>query len=307
MKRFGLIAVIISSGCGSVPVGVDDAGSSVDAGFVFDAGLVVDAGTTVDAGIVDAGTPPPPPPRCTVTDAAVTCPANVVNLTAGTASRDVYWQVPTTPPPTNGYPVVVMYQGSFFAPSSTWGTVTKSTPFGGYQQARLQALLLERGFAVVAPSAAIGLAWQTNSGVLWSLTTDSTFISALFDAMSRGDYGPLDSTRWYATGISSGGYMTSRMALSYPGRFRALAIHSASWATCAGAVCFVPSSLPSDHPPTLFLHGRNDLTVPLFTAQNYFDELNGDGFVTEIEIDDDASHEWLPVAPERVTAWFENH
>lgn len=281
------------SGCGAVVVAPPDAGADA----------VIDAGVEVfDAGVVDAGVP-----RCTVTEQAVTCAANITNLTAGTASRDVYWQTPSSPAPSAGYPVVVMYQGSFFGPSTTWGAVSNSTPFGGYEQARLQAVLLAHGFTVVAPSAAVGLAWQTNTGVPWNLTTDQPFIDALFEGIARGDFGPVDSARWYATGISSGGYMTSRMALSYPGTFRALAIASASWATCAGAVCLVPSTLPANHPPTLFLHGRRDLTVPLFTAENYFERLQTQGFVTEIEIDDDASHEWLRVAPEQVTAWFEGH
>ncbi|MGV3619679.1 MAG: hypothetical protein ACO1OB_02620 [Archangium sp.] len=297
--RTTLLVCVAVSACGASTPVMNAGEEVIDAGLQSDAGLQFDAGTTLDAGIVT--------PRCTVTTDAVTCPANITNLTAGTASRDVYWQVPVTPPPTNGYPVVVVYQGSFFGPSTTWGTVASDTPFGGYQQARLQALLLERGFVVIAPSAAIGLAWQTNSGVPWNLTTDSTFIEALFDAMSRGDYGRLNSTHWYATGISSGGYMTSRMALSYPGKFRALAVNAGSWATCAGAVCFVPSSLPTDHPPTLFLHGREDLTVPLWTAENYVEALEDGGFVTELVIDDDASHEWLPVAPERITTWFETH
>ncbi len=303
--RTTLILGLAFSACGTTLVSPDsgEPQETEDAGTIIDAGVELDDAGVVTV-VVDAGTPTP---RCTVTPDAVTCPALITNLTAGLASREVYWQTPVTPPPANGYPVVVMYQGSFFGPSTTWGTVSKDTLFGGYQQARLQALLLEKGFVVIAPSAAAGLAWQTNTGAPWDFTTDSKIISALFDAMSRGDFGHLDSTRWYATGISSGGYMTSRMALSYAGRFRALAIESASWATCAGALCILPPSLPSDHPPTLFLHGRLDLTVPLFTAQNYFDKLRDEGFTTELVIDDDASHEWLSVAPERVTAWFENH
>lgn len=306
MRTTSLVTCLLLAACGATPsVPDEDAGTTVDAGEVRDAGHEPDAGETLDAGVTpptDAGTP-----RCTVTADAVTCPAVITNLTAGTASRDVYWQTPTTPAPDAGYPVVVIYQGSFFGPSTTWGTVSSSTPFGGYQQARLQALLLEHGFVVIAPSAAVGLAWQTNMGVPWDLTTDQPFIDALFAGMARGDFGPLDASRWYATGISSGGYMTSRMALSYAGRFRALAVQSASWATCAGPVCVLPLSLPADHPPTLLLHGEDDLTVPLFTAERYYERLRDDGFVTELVVDDNASHEWLPVAPERVTAWFEAH
>ena len=106
------IACCVFSACGATPVTPEaDAGVEVDAGATFDAGAEVDAGT----------------PRCTVSEDAVTCPANISNLTAGTASRDVYWQTPSSPPPPQGYPVVVMYQGSFFGPSTTWGTVSSST------------------------------------------------------------------------------------------------------------------------------------------------------------------------------------
>ena len=45
--------------------------------------------------------------------------------------------------------------------------------------------------------------------------------------------GPLDPSRLLAIGVSSGGYMTSRMAVSYPGKFRALAI--AAGASCRAA------------------------------------------------------------------------
>jgi len=74
-----------------------------------------------------------------------------------------------------------------------------------------------------------------------------------------------------------------------------------------GLLCGVPDPLPADHPPTLFLHGRRDLTVPLSTAREYFDRLVAQGFTAQIDIDEDASHEWLTIAPEAVTRWFECH
>lgn len=85
-------------------------------------------------------------------------------------------------------------------------------------------------------------------------------------------------THLYATGISSGGYMTSRTAnefASRPGQFvpahpfRAVAIESASFESCAGALCVIPTPLPATHPPTLFLHGLIDPIVPIITAQAY--------------------------------------
>lgn len=242
-------------------------------------------------------------PRCTVTDAAVTCAPRIDSV----KGRDVYWQQPLGAAPAAGWPAVILYQGSFFGPSSTWNTVPRELAFGGYQQARLQALLLERGFTVLAPEAIAGVAWQTNVAVPWDLTDDKPVIDELLAALGRGDFGPVDTTRLYATGISSGGYMTSRMALSYPGSFRALAIQSASWATCASAACVLPETLPVDHPPTRLLHGRADATVPLFTAESYAQALKDQGHEAELVIDDTAGHEWLVDSPEQILGWFEAH
>jgi predicted esterase len=107
--------------------------------------------------------------------------------------------------------------------------------------------------------------------------------------------------------ISSGGYMTSRMAVSYPGKFRALAIESGSYATCSNVLCMVPNPLPADHPPTLFLHGALDVAVPLVTARAYHDQLARQGIETEIIVDDTVGHSWLAVAPEAITCWFKTH
>jgi poly(3-hydroxybutyrate) depolymerase len=309
----GLLVLSFFLACGARPPVspvLDDAGSTRgDAGTSteVDAGLERDAGPP-DAGPSDAGSGPSDAgtPRCSVTTDVVRCSVRVTPMVVSGVTREVYWEAPTTPPPASGYPVVVMYQGSFGSPSLTWTQVASTTPFGGYQQARLQALLLERGFVVVAPVALGGVAWQTNTGLVWSLTNDSAFVTALLDGFSRGDFGPIDTARQYATGISSGGYMTSRMAVSYPGEFRALAIASASYATCAGVVCVVPT-LPMNHPPTLFLHGALDTTVPEYTARQYFTALGNDGVTTDFVSAPLVGHAWLDVAPERVTAWFETH
>ncbi len=287
--RLVLMLSLSACGVGTSPTG--DAGS-------FDGGVTADGGVMADGGTAS---------RCTVTTDLVHCDFQRTAFDGGGVTRDVYFETPTTPAPANGYPVVLMYQGSFFGPSNSWGDVPSSQPFGGYYQARLQATLLAHGFTVIAPTAQNGLAWQTNLTLDWNTTQDKPFIDALIAAIGRGEFGPADTSRLFATGISSGGYMTSRMALSYQGVFRALAINSASWATCGGALCVLPASLPPMHPPTVFLHGRLDLTVPLNTAQAYESLLVTAGVPTDIIIDDTAGHQWLSVAPERVTQWFETH
>ena len=301
----GAAALAALVACGSSASAPPDATPDAAAS----ATITPEGGATSDTEASDAAAPDDAavPSRCKVTDKSVSCTHVVTRLVAGPAARDVYWQTPATPPPAGGYPVVVLYQGSFFGPSITWGELTPSTAFGGFHQGRLQAMLLDSGFTVIAPEAAAGVAWQTNAVVPYELSTDKAVIDELLAAIEKGEFGPANLTRLYATGISSGGYMSSRMAVSHPGKFRALAIQSASYATCLGAVCNVPSSLPADHPPTLFLHGALDTTVPLFTAERYYDTLVASGFVTNKIVDDAAGHEWLAVSPVRITEWFVNH
>ena len=246
--------------------------------------------------------------RCTITETTVACTHTVTPLKASPAiTRDVYWQTPLTARPAKGYPAVIVYQGSFAGPALTWATLSKSTPFGGFYQGVLHARLLDNGFTVIAPTAAAGVAWQTNNGAPWESTSDHTFINQLLVEIEKGTYGPVDLTRLYATGISSGGYMTSRMAVSYAGRFRALAVNAGSYATCAGSICNIPDKLPADHPPTLFLHGEKDATVPIATMRPYPEKLTAQGVAAASVIDPSAGHEWLSVSPERITDWFLKH
>jgi predicted peptidase len=154
-------------------------------------------------------------------------------------------------------------------------------------------------------------AWQTNvapSAFFWEGSSDDTLLLGMFDAFDdvAGAFGHVDTDRLYATGISSGGFMTSRMAVSYPGRFRALAIHSGGYATCS-AVCVMPLSLPTDHPPTMFLHGSLDLVVTPAIMNLYRDALVDDGVAVQTVLGAEAAHEWLAAAVEAVPAWFLAH
>merc|ERR1712013_958838 len=114
-------------------------------------------------------------------------------------------------------------------------------------------------------------------------------LTHIFKKIEAGSFGPLDISNMHATGISSGGYMTSRMAFSYPGRFRSLAIQSGSYFYCAGPICANPKNgLPKDHPPTLFLHGDLDPIVPGFTERKYFELANASGVKTKLVAQHDA-------------------
>lgn len=249
-----------------------------------------------------------PGSRCEQTATTITCPKITVEL--GPWQRDVHYQHPLGEPPPGGWPVVLMFQGSFFTAEVTW-IATDDLPFGAYYQTHVVKRLLDSGYAVITPEAKLGGAtfWDTNIppySLNWESSEDHELMLLIFTAIGDGSFGPLDPERLFATGISSGGYMTSRMAVSYPGRFRALAIAAGSYATCSGPICTVPD-LDASHPPTLFLHGDIDLTVPLSTAEEYHGELLASGVDVRLVTEPGEGHAWIPPSPDEVLMWFDGH
>jgi len=285
-----------------------DAVAASEAGTFRDAGSSVDGTGDAEAGIGS---------RCTMTATNVACTSQQLTEATSSGTRVVVYELPLGTPPAAGWPVVINFQATDVAPSYAF-VANASDLYGAYYQAALTKNLLDAGYAVLAPTAltTVGSSyWETNIApyaTSWSGTGDDELVQMMLTDVAAGAYGRLDATSLYATGLSSGGYMTSRMALSYPGKFKALAIESASWATClSGAgpsgsgVCTVPSPLPAMHPPTLLLHGDLDTEiVPEWTVTDYVSALTGSA-VPEKEVDDpNSGHQWIPEAPAEVLAWF---
>lgn len=229
----------------------------------------------------------------------------------GLSPREVHYMLPEGEAPDAGWPVAILFQGSFVSAENTWAA-RPSDAFGAIHQTELLRQLLEAGYAVLTPEARFdgSTFWDTNLlayAYTWDLSEDHQLMIALFTALEHGDFGPLDPTRLFAAGISSGGYMTSRMAVSYPGRFSALAIQSASYATCSGALCILPTGMPADHPPTLFLHGDADVVVPIDTMRGYASALERAGIEVRVVEEAGADHRWLAAAPAEIVAFFEAH
>ncbi len=300
MRRLGLSPVAFAMACGTP----DAAGTP---GFPVD----LDSGTAFpDAAPPDAqaeGGTGPAASRCTLTSQQIECTHASLTLLA----RTVVYQTPLGPTPAAGWPTVVYFQGSFMPGESVF-SATASDAFGAYELTRTVKTLLDAGYAVVSPNAALNgkTFWQTNIppyAQLWSGCSDDLLVQALFESLEKGDFGALNTKRLYAMGISSGGFMTSRMAVSYPGKFRALADHSGSYATCGGTVCSVPTPLPSDHPPTLLLRGDKDTIVAMAVVTPYLDALVTEGHEAKLVTHPTAGHEWLPNAAEIVTSWFDSH
>lgn len=213
--------------------------------------------------------------------------------------RDVHFAVPDG----DRVPVALVFQGALVSGDQSWDGVVQG------QQDVTQALL-DEGFAVLTPLAHNNghTWWDTNQAPWtwrWEDSPDARFMDELLDAIDGGAFGPLDGERLVATGISSGGYMTSRMAVEFPERFDAVAIHSAAYMTCSGALCRQPD-VSSDHPEVLFLHGSLDPVVPLWTMEAYATALDGAGVHTE-QIVTRRGHNWLDEAPQEIAGWFAAH
>lgn len=248
---------------------------------------------------------------CTETAISVKCSYDHLDLAVdriGLVKRRVYFALPQGTPPAAGWPVVLLFQGSFFSAELCFQGLV-GEPFGAYYQGLTVKQLLDAGFAVLAPQThLVGTTfWDTNIppwSLAWELSPDHAFMLSIFDAIGGGEFGSLDPLRLYAAGISSGGYMTSRMAISYPGRFKALAIQSASFATCpVGPLCLVPP-LPKDHPPTLMLAGLLDPLVPVWTTEAYYRRLLAEGHKSQMIVRPLATHEWFAESPKAVVDWF---
>lgn len=244
------------------------------------------------------------PSRCVVTAERAACEHQQKKL----GGRDVAYATPAGAPPKDGWPAVVYFQGSFVAGSSAF-EAPHDAKFDMYKLTLTMKSLLDRGFAVIAPDADGALFWQTNIppySHAWPGCDDDVYMQSLFADMAAGSFGAIDTAHLHAMGISSGGFMTSRMAVSYAGKFRSLAIHSGSYATC-GKICNVPSPLPADHPPTLFVHGDEDTVVSPSVMEPYLAALVAEGHETKLAKDPKGGHVWLDIAVTAIPAWFDAH
>lgn len=289
----------------------DAAGAdAMDAATPVEDIATADVGPPADATRVeDTRVEPPEQTRCPIEDQAVVCAHQTRTLLSGLAGlepREVHWQVPLGTPPEGGWPPVLLFQGSLFTSEINWFAF-EGGPLGMWYQGMTTKALLDAGFAVVAPEAHLQGAsfWDTNIppwSLAWETSPDHQLMVDLLALVASGELGDLNGERLYAAGISSGGYMASRVALTYP-NVRAIAVHSASYATCGGAVCLV-GPLPEDHPPTVFLHGALDPVVPMWTMDLYRNALEEQGTPTHAVVDPGALHEWIPAAPEAIVEWF---
>lgn len=263
--------------------------------------------------------------RCTENSTFISCTYNSAFMHG--VGRNVLYQTPLTPPPPGGFPVVFLFQGSFFKSELFWFADKNKTLdkiFDAWAQTQVVKSLLDNGFACITPNAPDSLFWQTNIppfDVDWFSSSDYQFMMEIFDNIQNSTtFGSLDFNHMFATGISSGGYMTSRVAVSLTKYFRAVAVESGSYMVCGGPACVVPGSIKCDvanenatlnmplaHPPTLFMHGLIDPVVPYWSMLLYAKSLENQGTDHQVITCDTCDHQWIPSAPKHVLPWFQKY
>jgi polyhydroxybutyrate depolymerase len=86
---------------------------------------------------------------------------------------------------------------------------------------------------------------------------DVSFINQVIDYMIS-KY-PVDGTRVYATGISNGGFMSSRLGCELSNKIAAIAVVAAT----IEATSIATNCNPSNPVPAMYIHGTNDRLVPI--------------------------------------------
>ena len=178
--------------------------------------------------------------------------------------RAVRWQVPDGTPPAGGWPVAFYFAGT--QPTDTASAFKRNfgEAFGVEYEPQILHELLDdpagtgkRYAVIVADPPATGgwvQAWHTNVVFPYSASCDNQFFPDFFNEIKSGSYGPASQynmNRRYAFGISSGGFNSSRMAVTFnsgsgnANTWKALGIVAASYATCSYTCSSVPT-LPAE-------------------------------------------------------------
>jgi predicted esterase len=188
-----------------------------------------------------------------------------------------------------------------------------------YDKVQTVKALLDAGFIVISPNAHSSRGyWDTNASPYntgdlsrWDSAPDHQIADGIHKGIRSGTFGNANPLLMHALGFSSGGYMTSRMAFSYAGTYKSLSIVCGSYYWCSGDNC--PStplnSLQpelSNHPPTLFLHGSRDSTVPASTSVAYYNTLRANNIDTKM-VTQNVGHVWPSNSPSQIVAWVLSH
>ena len=268
--------------------------------------------------------------NCTTSGYMLTCGYQTISNVDGIQdlTREVYYHFPESEMPVDGWPVVIDFTGTGVSAQDIW-SASRLFQKSLYNHVRVIEALLDNGYAVVAPQTNPAPLhpryWETNAYPYVQKGVDN-YVGSPDDNYMMGEFNDvllnfIDGNNFFNTnsvflmGISSGGYMSSRIGISPPGSLhvKAIAIQSASYAAWSGSNTEVP--LPAaedlyDHPPVIFLHGESDTwIVPIDTVLRYANHLSdsvlpaGDVLLKQ----GNYGHMWADDAYDDIVEWFNKY
>ncbi|MDM7915044.1 MAG: hypothetical protein QUU85_07230 [Candidatus Eisenbacteria bacterium] len=203
-----------------------------------------------------------------------------------------------TDPGPGPYPTVVCFHGMAMRiePMIRWMSDLFDTPWAW--------LFLEAPYPVerkIGGVRTIGYAWYAFDGDTPAFRdslrrSEARVLSLLPDRASAWN---LDVTRMVVLGFSQGAYFAGSVGLRHAERFRGI--------VCAGGRIRPaysgrsPETVPKL--PILFLHGRDDATIPIEDARSAAEEMRGLGFPVEWR-DVEGRHRWNPAMSEALRPWL---
>lgn len=246
-------------------------------------------------------------------------PFNNTNLKSSTENS-------TLPPVLKPYitPQEIVFSGRKAiaqAPENNWNKKTIIVLHGRTQEAGVWfdgesdqnsfvEMAIKNGFFVVAPDSSSPYCQRAKQ---WDYTPSSTDFP-LFEEMMKWLKYNIGTQEIFVVGISSGGFMTERLANKYSAHIDGVVIHSAGSYDNAvlntSGVCgvsFNTTAIPqvsSDHPRTYMLHGEKDNIVKFEIGEILANQLKSRGIEVEFYKNPLGKHQWFKEKNQPILDWL---
>jgi poly(3-hydroxybutyrate) depolymerase len=231
--------------------------------------------------------------------------------------RRFLWQSPNSTPSEEGYPVIYVLHGATqYAETWFWNGKggLKGSLIWGKRQSKFVETALEQGFFIIAPDSIrpynLGPKAWDSSTKSFNESKDLPFIQDILDWMKDPPV-PINSSKLFCIGFSSGAFMTSRIAHYFGEKFKAIAVNSGgnannfSFDNLHHNFDFSSKqNISENHPPTLIIHGSKDNLVPVEAGIRYYEDLVNAGIKSHIILNSNGFHIWQSIFDKQILDWF---
>ena len=227
--------------------------------------------------------------------------------------RFFLWAQPIIKSSHTGYPIIFLFHGSV---QHAFSWIVGINKWNKNQMSFTQEAL-DMGYFIVSLESQRPFVYGPRAWDIFNKNiSENTDLQYVIDVISWLETSTLDvdTDNLFCTGLSSGAFMCSRIAISCETLFNAIAPNSGGHADCfiitkKGPVFNLtdPYDISQNHPPTLILHGKQDRLIPVECAVSYYNDLLNAGIDTKILIHPDEGHIWLDMYNRNILQWFNTY